>query len=58
MWAILPLRGPADLDLALKEDDADGALRAFQVIVNDQPEKGEWFVPQLSIPMSLAYGSI
>ncbi|KIS02210.1 COP9 signalosome complex subunit 2 [Cryptococcus deuterogattii 2001/935-1] len=27
---------------ALKEDDAQGALKAFRTIVNDQPEKGEW----------------
>lgn len=27
---------------ALKEDDAEAALKAFRTIVNDQPEKGEW----------------
>ncbi|WVQ96861.1 hypothetical protein IAU59_003968 [Kwoniella sp. CBS 9459] len=27
---------------SLKEDDAEGALKAFRTIVNDQPDKGEW----------------
>ncbi|KAK6908306.1 hypothetical protein I203_102307 [Kwoniella mangroviensis CBS 8507] len=27
---------------ALKEDDSEGALKAFRTIVDDQPEKGEW----------------
>ncbi|KAK8858486.1 hypothetical protein IAR55_002713 [Kwoniella newhampshirensis] len=27
---------------SLKEDDAEGALRAFRTIVDDQTEKGEW----------------
>ncbi|OCF30632.1 COP9 signalosome complex subunit 2 [Kwoniella heveanensis CBS 569] len=27
---------------SLKEDDAEGALKAFRTIVDDQPEKGEW----------------
>lgn len=27
---------------ALKEDDPQGALKAFRTIVDDQPEKGEW----------------
>ena len=27
---------------ALKDDDAQAALKAFTAVVNDQPEKGEW----------------
>lgn len=27
---------------ALKDDDAQAALKAFRGVVNDQPEKGEW----------------
>jgi len=27
---------------ALKDDDAQAALKAFRAVVNDQPEKGEW----------------
>jgi hypothetical protein len=29
-------------DVALKEDDAQAALKAFRAVVDDQPEKGEW----------------
>lgn len=29
---------------ALKEDDPDGAIKAFRAIVDDQTEKGEWYV--------------
>jgi COP9 signalosome complex subunit 2 len=28
--------------LALKEDDAESALKAFRTIVDNQPDKGEW----------------
>jgi hypothetical protein len=30
--------------LALKEDDQEAALKAFKAIVDEQPEKGEWYV--------------
>ena len=30
--------------IAFKEDDAEAALKAFRIIVDDQPEKGEWSV--------------
>jgi len=29
---------------ALKEDNPDGAIKAFRTIVDDQTEKGEWWV--------------
>lgn len=28
---------------ALKEDDPEGALKAFRAIVDDQSDKGEWY---------------
>jgi COP9 signalosome complex subunit 2 len=31
--------------LALKEDDAEGALKAFRQTVKDQTDRGEWQVP-------------
>lgn len=32
----------ADDIVALKEDNAEGALKAFRTIVDEQAEKGEW----------------
>lgn len=37
------MRARADM-LALKEDDQEAALKAFKAIVDEQPEKGEWYV--------------
>ena len=36
--------------IALKEDNAEGALKAFRQIVDDQSEKGEWSAYRLATP--------
>jgi COP9 signalosome complex subunit 2 len=34
--------GISSCELALKEENAEGALKAFRTIVDEQPEKAEW----------------
>lgn len=46
---------PKLIDVALKEDDAHAALKAFRAVVTDQPEKGEWHVPAAqALPVPIA----